>query len=341
MKFFLLLTGLIISALEAFSQNNAIVDLTLQARGDYQRLYNDGEASKDDCGFKGQYLNLILNGEINEHFSYAYRQRLNKISTTPFFEATDWLYLDYKPVQQLTISGGKQAVVIGGYEYDRAPIDLYYCSEFWNIVPCYEWGASVAYDFNQGNDKLLFQFCESPFRSYYTHADMYAYNLMWVGKHGIWNTMWSANMIEWKQGRFINYIAMGNELNFTPRLRLQFDYMNRATSHQQFLFKDCSVMTELAYRPIGKLNIFAKYTYDVNHSGTEADMLVFDGSELQSVGAGIEYYPIRKKMDIRLHANYSYAWGNNTNPDGIMQDRQHYFTIGATWSMNVFQWRRK
>jgi hypothetical protein len=117
--------------------------------------------------------------------------------------------------------------------------------------------------------------------------------------------------------------------------------MNRATSHQQFLFKDCSVMTELAYRPIDKLNIFAKYTYDVNHSGTEADMLVFDGSELQSVGAGIEYYPIRKKMDIRLHANYSYAWGNNTNPDGIMQDRQHYFTIGATWSMNVFQWRRK
>jgi len=62
---------------------------------------------------------------------------------------------------------------------------------------------------------------------------------------------------------------------------------------------------------------------------------------LQSVGVGVEYYPIRKKMDIRLHANYSYAWGNNTNPDGIMHDRQSYFTVGATWSMNLLQWRRK
>ena len=341
MKYYISLTALIMSLLSAFSQDNDWVSITLQARADSQRLYEEGDAVKDDCGFRGQYLNLILDGDINEHFSYNYRQRLNKISTTPFFEATDWLYLSYRPIQQLTLSGGKLAVAIGGYEYDRAPIDLYYCSEFWNIVPCYEWGGSVAYTFNQGKDNIMFQFCESPFRCFYNHADMYAYNLLWTGKHGIWNTLWSVNMMEWKQGRFINYIALGNELNFSPKVRLQLDFMNRATSHQTFLFKDCSVMAELAFRPIDKVNVFGKYTYDVNRSGNEADLLVFDGSELHSVGAGIEYYPIRKKMDVRIHANYSYAWGNNTNPDGIMKDRQQYFTIGATWSMNFFKWRRK
>lgn len=340
MKKNLSLAVLMMTAMGIQAQDNALIDLTLQARGDYQRVYEDGEAVKDDCGFKGQYLNLIISGEINRHFAYSYRQRLNKISKTPFFEATDWLYLDYKPVDQLTLSGGKQVVAIGGYEYDRAPIDLYYCSEFWNMVPCYDWGASVTWA-PGANDKLLFQFCESPFRPFYKHADMYAYNLLWLGKHGIWSALWSVNMMEWKQGRFINYIALGNEFNFSPKLRLQLDWMNRASSHQTFLFKDCSVMAELAYRPIDKLNIFGKYTYDVNRSGTEADLLVQDGTELQSVGVGVEYYPIRKKMDIRLHANYSYAWGNNTNPDGMMRDRQSYVTVGATWSMNLLSLRRK
>lgn len=340
MKKNLSLAVLAVTVMGMQAQDKALIDLTVQARGDYQRVYEDGEAIKDDCGFKGQYLNLIIQGDINEHFSYSYRQRLNKISKTPFFEATDWLHLDYKPIDELTLSGGKQVVAIGGYEYDRAPIDLYYCSEFWNNVPCYEWGASVAYAVSK-NDNLMFQFCESPFRSFYEHSDMYAYNLMWLGKHGIWSTLWSVNLMEWKQGRFINYVALGNEFNFTKKLRLQLDWMNRASSHQTFLFKDCSVMAELAYRPIDKLNIFGKYTYDVNRSGTEADLLVQDGTELQSVGVGVEYYPIRKKMDIRLHANYSYAWGNNTNPDGIMHDRQSYFTVGATWSMNLLQWRRK
>lgn len=331
----------VMSVLACHAQENALIDLTLQARGDYQRVYDDGEAVKDDCGFKGQYLNLIIKGEINEKFSYSYRQRLNKISKTSFFEATDWLHLDYKPIEDVVLSGGKQVVAIGGYEYDRAPIDLYYCSEFWNNVPCYEWGASASYSFNKGRDNLMFQFCESPFRSFYSNADMYAYNLQWTGNHGLWSTLWSVNLMEWRQGRFINYIALGNEFNFTPRLRLQLDVMNRASSHQTFLFKDCSVMAELAYRPVPKLNLFGKFTYDVNRSGTAADMLVHDGTELKSVGAGLEFFPIRGKMDVRLHANYSYAWGTNTNLYGVMQDRQSYVSVGATWSMNLLNWRKK
>lgn len=323
------------------AQETTLVELRLEARGDYQRDYVDGESQKDNCGFKGQYLNFVLSGDINEHFSYNYRQRLNKISTTSFFEATDWLYLTYKPTEDMALSGGKQVVMIGGYEYDRAPIDLYYCSEFWNAVPCYAWGASVDYTFNHGRDNLLFQFCESPFRSFYKGSDMYAYDLLWTGKHGVWNALWSLNLVEWKQGRFINYIALGNEFKLNSKLCLQLDYMNRASSHQTFLFKDCSVMAELAYRPTDKLNIFGKYTYDVNRSGTECDLLVHDGTELHSVGLGMEYYPIRKKMDIRLHANYSYAWGSNTNPDGMMLDKQSYISVGATWRMNVLNWRKK
>ena len=47
-----------------------------------------------------------------------------------FFNATDWFYVDYKPTEQWTLSAGKQVIDIGGWEYDYAPINLYYCSEF-------------------------------------------------------------------------------------------------------------------------------------------------------------------------------------------------------------------
>ena len=317
-----------------WAQDGSKLHLLLEARGDYQRDYVDKEAIKDDCGFKGKYLNVILTGDITPQVSYAYRQRLNKIhKNSSFFDATDWLYLNYQATQHLSFSGGKQVVGIGGYEYDRAPINLYFCSEFWNNIPCYQWGVSASYAITK-NDKLTFQFCESPFRSFYEHADMYAYNLMWNGSHGIWNTIWSMNMLEWQEGKFINYISLGNEIRLAKNATLQLDYLNRAVSHQTFLFKDCSIVGEIAYQPTNKANIYVKASYDVNKSDNDADLMVHSGTELTRIGAGVEYYPLENK-NLRIHANYSYAWGTNSNAAGTLQDKQSLIDLGLTWRMNI------
>jgi len=322
------------------AQDDLPVNLSIEARGDYQRQYIDGITDKDACGFKGQFLNLKVSGSINEHFSYSFRHRLNKTNfNSNFFDATDWLYLNYSPTKNVTFSGGKQVVAIGGYEYDRAPIDLYFCSEFWNFIPCYEWGVSAGYNFNNGKDNLMFQFCQSPFRSYYTHVDMYAYNLMWIGKHGIWSTLWSANMMEWAQGKFINYIALGNRFDLGSKFAVELDFMNRASSHQKFLFKNCSLMGEVQFMPSKKVKVFAKATYDINRSGNNSDLLVCDGSELTRVGAGVEYYPL-SNYDIRLHAFGSYCWGTNSNPEGWNVDKLTYVGVGITWKMQILPWNK-
>ena len=316
------------------AQGSQPLQLKLEARGDYQRMYVDEKAAKDDCGFKGKYLNVILTGKIAPNLSYAYRQRLNKIhKDMSFFDATDWLHIDYNITDKWSVSGGKQVVGIGGYEYDRAPIDLYFCSEFWNNIPCYQWGASETYALGK-NDKLTFQFCQSPFRQFYKDTDMYAYNLLWNGKHGIWSTIWSVNLLEWQEGKFINYISLGNEILINKCLQLRLDYLNRATSHQTFLFRDCSVVGELSYQPSKKANVFVKASYDVNNSGNNADLMVHDGTELTSMGVGVEYFPLKNK-DLRLHANYSYTWGNNSHSDGILHDKQSLIDLGLTWRMNI------
>ncbi|MBQ2400128.1 MAG: porin, partial [Muribaculaceae bacterium] len=210
MKKGLCLLAMAASSMMLWAQND-IVDLKIEVRADYQREYNDGHSIEENCGFRGKYLNMAISGNINDHFSYSWRHRFNKMigsNGSSFFDATDWVWLAYN-INNFEVSAGKQVVGIGGYEYDRAPIDLYFCSEFWNNVACYQFGVSGAYSFNEGKDKLMFQFCQSPFRT--INPDMYAYNLMWYGNHGIFSSIYSVNMMEYAPGRFINYISLGNK----------------------------------------------------------------------------------------------------------------------------------
>ncbi|MBR6446822.1 MAG: porin [Prevotella sp.] len=307
------------------------VNLRLEARGDYQREYVDGDVVDAETGFKGKFLNFVMSGNLTKDISYAYRHRVNKmVKNSNFFDAIDFLMLNWQANDWLTLSGGKQVVYIGGYEYDRAPIDLYFCSEFWHQMPCYEWGASATLGWNEGRDRIIFQICESPFRNHAQGKDMYAYNVLWSGQHGLLSTIWSANMIEYDKGKYINYIALGNEVKLSRQVKAQIDFMNRAVSGHAFLLKDCSVMAELSYMPTEKVNLFAKATYDVNNTDKVADYTVMPGTELTRFGGGVEYYPLSDDR-VRLHANYSYVTGKNSNPDGALRDKQSFFDVGLTW----------
>ncbi len=134
-----------------------VLRLDIQARVDYQ-MVRQGEmalGSKDytglhidnaQSGFRGKYLVIRADGEIVKGLTYSWRQRLNTLhEDANFFNATDWVYLNYN-IRGWNFQVGKEVVAIGGYEYDRAPIDLYACSVFWNNIPCYALGASVGYD---------------------------------------------------------------------------------------------------------------------------------------------------------------------------------------------------
>lgn len=324
-------------AMTATAQTKVVEKLTLEARGDYQRDYVDGHSRDELSGFDGKYLNLLMSGAISDKLTYSYRQRFNKASLDAgFFNATDWFYVDYKPTEQWTLSAGKQVIDIGGWEYDYAPINLYFCSEFWNQTACYAWGASVAYKLSD-DDMLRVQVCESPNRQIdiTKDEDIYSYNLMWYGQHGPWGTKWSANMVEYTKGHYISYLSLGNELRFSPQVSLELDYMNRAAAHHTFFFRDCSVIGQLNYQPSDHLKFFAKASYDVNNTDSPADLTVMPGTEMTRLGAGVEYFPLGNNK-VRLHANYCYSMGTNTNPDAIMLDKQSLVDVGLTWRIHVF-----
>jgi hypothetical protein len=316
-----------------------LLTLRLEARLDYLRNRQDGKTIKDNTGFEGKFINIRADGKITDKLSYSWRQRLNKQHKDgSFFDATDWIYIHYN-IGKWAIAGGKQVVNIGGWEYDRAPIDLYECSVFWNNIPCYAIGASAGYRLSS-SDLLTAQVCQSPFFTS-ENRNMYAYNLMWQGSHKWFHTLYSVNLIETTPGHYINYIALGNKFIY-KKFALELDLMNRASAHQTFLFKDASVMGELSYAPCSKWNIYGKMTYDVNHTDNTTDFCVLPGTELTMAGGGFEFYPLAKKNHaLRIHANVFYSWGKNAKPGNTMQDKSLIFDIGIKWNMNLLAIKHK
>lgn len=316
----------------AGAMGQSLQDFYVETRLGYESLWKDSHHIADDTGFKGQWLNLRLDGTVTEGLTYSYRQRLNKPSSRTFFDATDWLHLDWKATRGLTLSAGKQVVAIGGYEYDRAPIDLYYCSEFWNNIPCYQLGVSATYDMTP-SDALLFQVCNSPFREWIGNGS-YAYNLCWYGSHGFWETIWSVNLME-NGGSMMNYLALGNRFHFTDRIRLDVDVMNRAAGSYR-PFSDWSVMSELSVAPSEAARVFVKFTHDSNRSGHANDRLVLDGTSISMASAGFEYMPA-EAPDVKLFAAAFYGWGVNSNPAGTRTDRQLCCQLGLKWRLDILK----
>ncbi|MGE0078719.1 MAG: hypothetical protein AB7S48_12740 [Bacteroidales bacterium] len=284
--------------------------------------------------FDGKYLNIILEGEINDKFAYKYRQRMIKDSKSEYqsyFNATDWLYLTYKINNNFSISGGKQVVAIGGFEYDATPIDLYLWSTFWNNVTCYQIGGMVNYNTTDNKHTVGFQITNSPFTTE-TLQDIYSYNLIWYGNFNWFNTIYSLNRVEFEKNNYINYIALGNKFS-TNNLSMEVDLMDRFSEEQNNIFADYSIIGNLKYTVNNKVKILAKAGYDENSAQKSTDTFIYDryvipGTEHFFYGVGVEYFPINNSKDVRIHA----MWSSNND-----QVQYHTFNIGIRWQMNVLK----
>jgi hypothetical protein len=324
------------------AQESDLFKLQFDVRMDYIHEQLSGEKVDEASGLKGRYLMFRLDGKISSKFSYSWRQRLNKVASDQnFFDLTDWLQLNYSPTQNWTLSAGKQVVQIGGWEYDANPIDLFFASEFWNNINCFQFGASVTYTTNSGNDALTLQASQSPFD---TRADdLYGYNLLWNGKHGCFHALYSLNFLEYAPSSYICYLTLGNRFQVGDLL-IDADLHMRGTSAEELAFKNFSAMGQVGYLIAKRVNLFARATYDVNRTSTGApNLTVLPGTDMTRLGGGLEYYPLGGRGDrsLRLHAAYAYSFGRNGNSAGVVLDQSSYLTVGLTWRIDVIQVTKK
>lgn len=301
---------------------NWLTAASLEFRADWQGTWRGGEQVDEASGFRGQFLNLKLAGNIGKQWNWAYRQRFSKdmFKAGGYLNATDFLYLQYHPTERWTITGGKQFVAVGGFEYDYAPIDVYKYSRFCDMVNCYGFGLSAAYDLTP-HDNLLVQAAQSIFLG--GALNRYSYNVKWTGQHGIYQSLYSIGMHEYDRGKYINVIALGNRFDL-GRCQIVADFTNRYASVGDAKFlSDMTAVAQVWAQPIRELNLYAHYSYDRN-DGNYADTLVEDGTDLHTVGLGAEYFPLRGSKDIRVHAAYYHSSG-----------KENFVSVGLTFRPNL------
>ena len=336
MKKFLFIAVFALISTSAFAQltkenNYGINKLKLEFRTDFD-CFSDNEMLKS--GFTGKYLNFVIAGDINDNLFYAYRQRVNKVqSLAQFFDATDYLYLGWRITDKISLTAGKEVVAMGGIEYDLAPIDVYFASISWNLS-CYQFGTNLQYTTNNGNHTFTLQFTNSPF-SEGLYSGLYNYSLHWRGNFKHFGPVCSVNMYEYYKGAFLNVVALGTTFRFGP-VDGHIDFFNRTSEqHDHLIGDDISFVGQIGVNFMeDRIHLFLKATYDANDMdlGLEPaphayNIYVLPGTDVKAYGGGVEFFPIKGKNDIRIHAFFAV---NDTKGEDML----YQGNVGLTWRLN-------
>lgn len=301
--------------------------LYFDMRASFHQDITDGHYNSQAIG---EYLNFQMMGHITPNIDYRIRQRLNKkvFDERNMFNATDFMYVNWQATERWNFLAGKYVVLIGGYEYDAAPIDVYYYSQFCNnIYQAFTFGATVGYKFAE-HQQLVGQICNSPLSLGF--QNIYAYNLAWNGQFASWwKTLWSVNFVEDIDKRMVNYVALGNHFIFRDVI-FDVDLMNRSGLGQRnFVLSDFSLISKIIWS-VGAWNICAKAGYEKNDIGNvdslgrPYDLVIAPGTEYIYAGCGLEWFPLGRD-NLRLHGVY--YWDNAA--------RRNNIELGITWRVDV------
>lgn len=292
--------------------------------------FNIGEDGTPHIGPSVDYLNLQLAGHLSPTVSYRLRQRFTKPLYSPDYpiNATDFLWLDWAPSDNWHFSAGKLPVLLGGYEWDSQPIDVYYWSGFCNYVAeVYAIGLQSFWT-PVKDQTISFQATQSPWSR--GSWDCFAYNLGWYGSFAPWwKTIWTINYMDDVHGGGMQYVSLGNRFE-AGRWAFELDWMDREALHrQQKSFSDYSLIGRLVYDS-DRWNIFLKGGYDFNDARNQAsDGLDFDfnypaGLEYIYAGGGMEYFPLGNR-NLRVHF---FLMTDNIQKALVMQ-------AGLTWRFHL------
>lgn len=314
----------------------AISKLKFEARADAEVLTE----STASVGIHGRYFNIIAGGSLGNGFSYYFRQRMKpEAGSINFFDNTDFLYLDYAPSPHWKLRFGKDAMSLGGFEYDAPPIDEYLTSEYWDNIYCFQLGASVAYIFADGRHTITAQASQSPYlQSLGLDWDegLWAYNVQWNGRLGQhWQTLWSSSLIERQHATYMNLTMIGTRVAY-DRWSLYLDLMHHALEWNDW-GHNYGAVVRADIRLTPSLILFLKGSHEKNtsaldlHTSAWIDQLVAAGHSYFKGGLGCEYRPKRMES-VRLHC---YAALLSDQAPNSQPHRSFTFNMGASWGIDI------
>lgn len=310
-------------------------NLYINMHGAFDAKFNqDGKNGLSEGAFNMRQIRIEAKGNVNSWLSYRWRQRLNRdnngngmIDNLP--NSIDFAGVGIKVNKRFSLFAGKQAAAYGGIEYDLNPIEIYQYSEMINNMSNFMTGVTFTYDFTP-DQQLQLQILNSRTNS---QDDTYGtgleesrlplvYTLNWnanlFGKK--WQTRWSASLMEETHGKYMYYLALGNQLNFSDKWNMYVDLMSSVEQvdrkgimtnifggrgalggHNAFDAMYNSLVAKVNCRVKPKWNVFAKGMLE--SAALCEDYGAFEkGNYRTSLGyiAGVEYYPMESNLHFYL-----------------------------------------
>lgn len=346
--------------------------IKLEARADFDYFHNttsDGLTTTTldpTFGLHGRYFDLIIGGPINEKFSYFFRQRIvAQPGSVSLFDNTDFLYVNYAPSKNWMLRFGKDALAVGGFEYDAPPINVLFSTVYWDNFYCFQPAVAAAYKSDDATQMLLFQVANSPYVHYGADlgyglgnewkSGLMAYSIYWSGNFGHFKVLHSVNMFQRPDRGFMNYIALGHELTF-DHWDIYLDLIHHSFAHND-VFKNYAVVSCANLYFNKGWNVFVKGAYEQNKSNEVIPNFgqngLFDclmqepGKSYCTYGIGMEYHPVACK-DFRFHAfvaNRHAETVANTPETPILpvagtvampaEENSLQVNLGITWDMDI------
>lgn len=300
------------------------------------------ENNFDDLSFKINRVRLEIQGRLNEHISYHFRQSFNKYSNPHSVDnlssSIEYANITWHASDRFNLVAGKQFVALGGYEaYVNALRVREFC-EFNNNVAVYQAGVMGVVQFNP-SQQLILQVVNNRSGS---DSDLYIFGrpdgieaakfplLATINWNGLFlddalHFRYAASMGQLAKGKNIYYLTCGNiyeKYPFVAYLDVMYsregiDSQQRITTLQgqgrgmlpvtaqntQYL----SFIVNLDYQFHPKWNAYIKGAYET--AGIYEDNGIFaKGRYLTSWNAQacIEWFPFTEDKGFKVFAHYLY-----------------------------------
>lgn len=297
-----------------------VLNITAMADFEYHD-YRDG--SDDAYGFNGKYFIFDAGGNITDNLSYFVRHKIRPYrGISNFFDNTDYLLVTYKFNDNWSLTLGKNEYLMGSFEFDENPTDLFFYSHFVSNLNCFNVGGNITFKDRESKNIFDIQVINSPYMQT-GNGSLLSYNFRWKGNYEHFKTMYSLNMHEYAKGSYIKYIALGNKLKY-DKWQIYVDAISRSTDMSN-VFDNISVLSQLDVSLCDRLSMFVKGGYEKNDTEINDYTSVAPGSEYVFYGLGAEFYPLRSS-DLRFHAFVA------AEDDGNNIALQ--YTIGVRWRID-------
>ena len=310
-------------------------NLYMNINSSFDAKFNqNGVNGLSEGAFRINQLRIEAKGKLNDWLSYRWRQRLNRnndgtndIDNAP--TSIDIAGIGVKLSDKWSLFAGKQCAAYGGFEFDLNPIEIYQYSEIINNMSNFMSGLTVTYDFNP-NQQLQFQVLNSLNEGV---KDTYGenleqgrmplvYTLNWNANMfgGFWQTRWSVSVMDEVKDKYMYYVALGNQFNFSKKCNMFIDFMSSTEDldrkgimtnmfggrgifggHNMYNTMYNSLVTKVNFRVKPKWNLFAKGMLE-SAAVYKEQPGVAKGNYRTSLGyiAGVEFYPMQSNMHFYL-----------------------------------------